>query len=194
MTTQDDFIKVQNYFNKKYNQWQKVDPQGIEHYIRINKDNLAKEFNNDKGNINNDFNDVCRFLKKFEESKQQDVIQDVISIIKGITSFSDDDTNLLIAAVLKACYPNSQEIDNLVKTLLTITVVSITGILLLRLLIGKNNFSWSRSRRDHVIIPIHSIYHFLRLRIVMFSLLTSRLTPLSDPTRYSYLDTDAGER
>jgi len=137
MTTQDDFIKVQNYFNKKYNQWQKVDPQGIEHYIRINKNNLAKEFNKDKGNINNDFNDVCRFLKKFEESKQQDVIQDVISIIKGITSFSDDVTNLLIAAVLKACYPNSQEIDNLVKTLLTITVVSITGILLLGLLFGK---------------------------------------------------------
>jgi len=137
MTTQDDFIKVQNYFNKKYSQWQKVDPRGIEHYIRTNKDNLANEFNKDKGNIKNDFNDVCSFLKKFEESKQQDVIQDVISIIKGITSFSDDVTNLLIAAVLKACYPNSQEIDNLVKTLLTITVVSITGILLLGLLFGK---------------------------------------------------------
>ena len=136
MTTRDDFVKVQNYFNKKYNQWQKVDPQGIEHYIRINKDSLAKEFNKDKGNINNDFNDVCRFLKKFEESKQQDVIQDVISIIKGITSFSDDVINILIAAVLKACYPNSQEIDNLVKALLTITGASII-VYLLVLLFGK---------------------------------------------------------
>ena len=136
MTTRDDFVKVQNYFNKKYNQWQKVDPQGIEHYIRIKKDNLAEEFNKDKGNIKNDFNDVCRFLKKFEESKQQNVIQDVISIIKGITSFSDDVINILIAAVLKACYPNSQEIDNLVKALLTITGASII-VYLLVLLFGK---------------------------------------------------------
>jgi len=130
MTIQDDFIKVQNYFNKKYSQWQNVDPQGIEHYIRTNKDNLASEFNNDKGNINNDFNDVCRFLKKFEESKQQDVIRDIISIIKGITSFSDDVINILIAAVLKACYPNSQAIDNLVKTLLAIGGVGIILYLL----------------------------------------------------------------
>ena len=95
-------------------------PEEIENYIRIKKiDNLTTEFNEDKGNQNHDFNDVCRFLKNYEAYQQKDALASIISVVNDSFNFSTDVINILIAAILKACYPNSPEVDRIIKDILT---------------------------------------------------------------------------
>ena len=123
MTIEEDLKKAQNYYKKKVSQWNK-DPSGFENYIRVeNIDNLTKEFNKDKGNPNHDFNDVCRFLKNYEAYQQKDALASIISFINDSVNFSADIINILIAATLKACYPNSPEVDEIIKGILTIVII-----------------------------------------------------------------------
>ncbi len=123
MTIEEDLKKAQNYYKKKVSQWNK-DPSGFENYIRVeNIDNLTKEFNKDKGNPNHDFNDVCRFLKNYEAYQQKDALASIISFINDSVNFSADIINILIAATLKACYPNSPEVDEIIKGMLTIVII-----------------------------------------------------------------------
>ena len=138
MTIKEDFIKAQDYYKKKVAEWGK-DPVEYENYIRVRgKDNLTKEFNEDKGNQNHDFNDVCRFLKNYEAYQQKDALASIISYINDSFNFSSDVINILIAATLKACYPNSPEVDEIIKNILTgVGVGAIVGIVLLFLLSKK---------------------------------------------------------
>ncbi|WP_298277081.1 hypothetical protein [Ferroplasma sp.] len=140
MAIEEDLRKAQNYFYKKVSQWNK-DPTGFENYIRVEKvDNLTKEFNEDKGNPNHDFNDVCRFLKDYEANQQKDALASIISVINDSFNFSADVINILIAAILKACYPNSPEVDRIIKDILTgVGIgVGIAGVItLLSLLFSK---------------------------------------------------------
>jgi hypothetical protein len=123
MTIEEDLKKAQNYYKKKVSQWNK-DPSGFENYIRVeNIGNLTKEFNEDKGNPNHDFNDVCRFLKNYETYQQKDALASIISFINDSVNFSADIINILIAATLKACYPNSPEVDEIIKGILTIVII-----------------------------------------------------------------------
>jgi hypothetical protein len=122
MAIEEDFKKAQNYFYKKVSQWNK-DPAGFENYIRVeNVENLTKEFNEDKGNPKNDFNDVCRFLKNYEANQQKDALASIILFINESVNFSADIINILIAATLKACYPNSPEVDKIIKSILVAVI------------------------------------------------------------------------
>lgn len=132
MTIEDDFIKANGYYKKKFSEWGKT-PEEIENYIRSKKEvNLKNEFERDKGNSNHDFNCVCRFLKNYEKYQQKNILDSIISFINDSVNLSTDVINILIAATLKACYPNSPEVDEIIKGILAgVGVATIFGILLL---------------------------------------------------------------
>jgi hypothetical protein len=121
--------KARDYYKSKVMEWN-TKPQGFESYIRNEKENNIKnEFEADKGNISNDFNDVCEFISKTYQSYQktpsiasmmsnEDIVSsglDEISILRGLANISVDIFDILIAATIKACGLNSPEMIKMVK-------------------------------------------------------------------------------
>ena len=115
--------KAQEYYRSKFIEWDK-DPAGFKNHIkREGVQNLTIEFNRDKGNLSQDFNDVCRFLKDYEEMQQDNALKIALSVFNDLINPYTDVINILIAATLKACYPNSPKIEEYIKKAIPIAIM-----------------------------------------------------------------------
>ncbi|WP_287961354.1 hypothetical protein [Acidiplasma sp.] len=127
--------KAQEYYRSKIIEWDK-DPAGFENHIkREGIQNLTTEFNRDKGNLSLDFNDVCRFLKDYEEMQQDNTILRALSVFNDLINPDADVINIIIAATLKACYPTSRKIEEYIKKAIPIAIIG--GVIAAVFLFGR---------------------------------------------------------
>ncbi len=126
--------KAQEYFINKYREWNKH-PGGFTSYVINNKDRLSDEFNEDRGNKYHDFNEVCAFLREYESVKElPEGIKEILSIINALENPTNDVVQIIIAAVLKACYPQSSQVNKIVENILGVALVGVFIFLFISIL------------------------------------------------------------
>jgi hypothetical protein len=129
MTLED----AQNYFIKKYSEWN-LYPGGFKKYIKDKKNILQEEFNQDKGNPNHDFNNVCKLLREYESTKQDDIIEEILSLLNTIENPENDIIKIIEVAILKACFPNSEKVNTLIEKIIIGVVIGGAIALAIKLL------------------------------------------------------------
>ncbi len=114
-------MNVEDYYYNKFLEWQnKGNGDYLNYLTHIPKQDLTREFENDKTN-SNEFNLVCKYLKTFTQVYENQGSEQFATLIEGIASPEKAVMELVIEATLDAC--------NYSKTGKKLIVLAIAGLI-----------------------------------------------------------------